>query len=314
MTQAFVLSVAHRGARGLAPENTIPAFEKARRLGADLAELDVHLSADGEVVVVHDDDLLRCSDAVRRFPERVSFAVSAFTLDDIRRLDAGSWFVTELEQPAPRRQPYLRGLLPEEKRGYIDDQDLGLYRSGDVHPPTLAECLETAARAGLALDIELKTIPRRYPGIAEKVVRLIEAFALERQALVSSFDHVQLAEVRRLSPVIATGVLTSNRLYDPVAYLARLDADVYLPSCSGPTDTLGFGSVTGTLDLEMIRTVREAGFSVIAWTENDPARMRALVAAGVSGIATDYLNRLGAVLTDMKAARPRDEQVRLRRR
>src|SRR5438477_10719480 len=65
-----VLNIAHRGARAFAPENTLEAFEKAARLGCPMFECDVHLSADGELIVVHDDDLVRCSNVREAFPGR----------------------------------------------------------------------------------------------------------------------------------------------------------------------------------------------------------------------------------------------------
>jgi glycerophosphoryl diester phosphodiesterase len=78
------LVIAHRGASGTAPENTLPAFERAVQLGADMIELDVQLTRDGEVVVVHDWTLERTCDGSGLVRER--------SLAEIQRLDAGSWF------------------------------------------------------------------------------------------------------------------------------------------------------------------------------------------------------------------------------
>jgi glycerophosphoryl diester phosphodiesterase len=79
-----VLVVGHRGALGHAPENTLASFEKGLECGADILELDVHLTADGELAVIHDDDVSRTTDG--------RGAVRAMTLAELRRLDAGSWF------------------------------------------------------------------------------------------------------------------------------------------------------------------------------------------------------------------------------
>ena len=85
---------AHRGASGLAPENTLAAFKKAMEIGADFSELDVHLSADGEVVLLHDDTLDRTTNG--------SGPIYEWKLADLKKLDAGSWFSPEFAgEPLP---------------------------------------------------------------------------------------------------------------------------------------------------------------------------------------------------------------------
>src|SRR5262245_14064954 len=95
---APVLNIAHRGARALAPENTLEAFAKAAHLCCHMVELDVHLSRDGELIVVHDDDLVRCSNVRDVFPDRAPWFVSDLSTDEIAKLDAGSWYVAELRK------------------------------------------------------------------------------------------------------------------------------------------------------------------------------------------------------------------------
>ena len=291
-----MLNIAHRGARNVAPENTIEAIEKAAHLGADAVEVDVQLSADGCVVVIHDDDLVRCTDARRRFPHRVPWRVSEFEAADIRMLDAGSWFAAELLRPPSQRQSWLRSLTDDERDAFIRPADADHYASGAVKVPLLSECLQTCKRLGLALHIELKVIPRFYPRLAEKVVADVRQCGMQDAVILSSFDHAQLSRIGTLAPGVRTAVLSSDRLYRPAEYLARLGASAYNPGCYGDYDTVGFGAVTGQLDHETIAEVRAAGYDVYVWTENDPERMRRLIEAGVSGIFTDYPNRLRALL------------------
>ena len=291
-----VLNIAHRGARNVAPENTLEAMEKAAQLGADAVEIDVQLTADGCVVVVHDDDLMRCTDAPRRFPHRMPWRVSDFDAADIRLLDAGGWFVDELDKPPPERQSWLRSLTDDERNAFIRPEDLAHYASGSVKVPLLSECLQSCKRLGLAVHIELKAIPRFYPGLAEKVIERLRESDMQDAVTVSSFDHRQVARVSKLAPGVRTAVLSSDRLYHPAEYLARLGASAYNPGCHGDCDTVGFGAVTGQLDHETISEVRAAGYDVYVWTENDPERMGRLIDAGVSGIFTDYPNRLRALL------------------
>ncbi len=294
---ARVLNIAHRGARAFAPENTLEAVAKSAQFGCHMVEIDVHLSRDGELIVVHDDDLVRCSNVREVFPGRESYFVSDFTAAEIARLDAGSWYVAELKKAPARRQPFLTVLTKDEIEAFVGKHDLAHYASGKVRHPTLREVLALARGKRLLVNVEIKSLPRLYPGIAGKVVRLVKELKMEREAIVSSFDHEQLAEVRRRSKAVATAALVSDRLHDPGRYVRDLlDGDAYNPGCYGPYDTLGFGSVSGKLDAVGIRSARRAGLGVHVWTENDPARMRALIEAGVTGIFTDYPNRLGDVL------------------
>lgn len=301
------LVVGHRGARAFAPENTLAAFDKAATLGCDMVELDVHLSRDGIAVVHHDDRLARCTDVATEFPLFAGGFVSDFSAEELRELDAGSWYVRELDLPAARRQPFLRGLTDTELAGQVPLAERERFASGAIRIPTLQEVLLFAADRDLLLNIEIKSIPRLYEGIAARVVGDVRAAGLARSVLVSSFDHAQLVEVRRLDADIATGVLSSGRLARVADYLALLDADAYHPGCHGEVDSLGFGSVDGTLDPTSRATLAElaaADHMVFAWTCNDAHRMAALAAAGVTGIITDYPNRAVAALHVQHAPTP----------
>lgn len=84
--------IAHRGASFDAPESTAAAYKLARDLGADYLELDLQRSKDGVLFVLHDDSLLRTTDVATRFPERKDSPANAFTMAELKTLDAGSWF------------------------------------------------------------------------------------------------------------------------------------------------------------------------------------------------------------------------------
>jgi glycerophosphoryl diester phosphodiesterase len=293
---APVRIIAHRGARAFAPENTIEAIHKAVILDADAVEIDVQLSRDGEIVVIHDDDLVRCTNARDQYPDRAPWQVFAFTAAEIRGLDAGGWFAAELEAAKEARQPFLQSLADQELRAWITTEDRKHYASGSVKVPTLAECLEACRRNSIELHVELKAIPRFPSQLTEKVIDLITALGVEDQVVISSFDHQQLARVRQLGSKVRTAVLTSDRLHDPREYLSRLDAWAYSPGCYGDYDTIGLSSANGALDRGTIDALTSGGFQVNVWTENDPARMQKLIEAGVTGVFTDYPNRLRALL------------------
>jgi glycerophosphoryl diester phosphodiesterase len=298
------LNIAHRGARAFAPENTLPAIRLARRLGANVVELDVQMSRDGELVVIHDDEVTRCSDARTRFPGRSDYSVVSFPWDELAQLDAGPWYVQELARPAPQRQAYLQDLTTDELDRSMSRTDIAEYASGSVRIPRLREALDVARECELSVVLDVKTIPRRYPAIAARTVELIQALDMEGETLISSFDHALLAEVRRASPTMATGVLTAERLYRPREYVLALAADAWHGGCSGTDDVVRRGVDPGEIDADAIRELRDAGLLVNVWTENDEPRMRALIEAGVTGIVTDYPNRLRHVLDAMDRIAP----------
>jgi glycerophosphoryl diester phosphodiesterase len=286
-----VLTIGHRGARAFAPENTLAAIEKAFDMGADMVEVDVHLSTDDELIVVHDADLTRCSDARARFPGRDSYLVDGFRAAEIAQLDAGTWFARAFENARSADVPEPIGLLTPEERALIGAPDLRRYASGHVHPPSLSQCLEIARAATRQVNVEIKAAPGPYPGIAARIARLVERMEMEDAVIVSSFDHEQLAQMRAANSRIAVGVLTRDGLRDPAAYLSRLDADAYHPGCERGDGTIN-ATTNGGPDEEAIRRLHERGYVVHVWTVNDPAQIRALAAAGVDGIVTDFPNRV----------------------
>src|SRR5207249_4705415 len=140
----------------------------------------------------------------------------------------------------------------------------------DPRIPTLTECVIRAHGLAMFVNIEIKNLPKRYPHIEEKVVAAIECLDAVRDVLVSSFDHQSLATVRRLNDLIATAVLIESRLYQPIEYLNRLDADALHPSGDA-------------LDRGTIQAIRASGRGINVWTENDPVRMDRYIDLGVTG-------------------------------
>jgi glycerophosphoryl diester phosphodiesterase len=297
-------NIGHRGARAFAPENTLAAFAKAIHLGCHMVELDVHLTLDEVPVVHHDDDLLRCTDAATLYPGRASYYVSDFTAAQIASLDAGRWFSEQLALQPGQRQPFLRGLSAAEQRTHVSIDELREYASGAVRVPTLAQVCELVEPMTLLLNVEIKSLPRMYPTVTARAIECLRHYGMEQRTLLSSFDHEQLIAARSISPQLATAVLTSDRLAKPAGYLELLDADAYHPSCHGEQDSLGFNSVGGILQRQGISEVLESGKDVNTWTCNDASQMRALLGAGVTGVFTDYPNRLAEVLRDASAPAP----------
>jgi glycerophosphoryl diester phosphodiesterase len=166
------LIIAHRGAAADAPENTLAAFELALDQGADAIELDVHLSADGVPVVIHDPRLDRTTSG--------SGLVREHTAAEIRRLDAGSWF--NRRNAAKARAKYSTQRIP-----------------------LLPEVLALAGARRCRIFAEIKSGGRIYPGIEAKVLEEIYRAGLAGRATILSFDTKVLRAIRTLDAEIALG-------------------------------------------------------------------------------------------------------------
>ena len=289
-----VLNIAHRGARAFAPENTLAAFRKAKIFACQMFEIDVRMSKDGELMVHHDEQLTRCTDVKSKFPGRNSYYVRDFTYDELNILDAGSWYIEQLALPGAQRQDFLQTLTDEELVQFVSQQDREIYASGETRLPTLKETLEFARRSDMMVNIELKKQPDMTTELADAVVKLVEFMRLDHHVLISSFDHDQLVKVRELTKTIATGILTDDRIDNLNEYLQLLDADAYHPNCYSESDSMG----TRELNLYGITSIRESGRYVNVWTCNNKDDMRQLVAAGVTGLISDFPNRVRDVLSE----------------
>ena len=263
------LIIAHRGARALAPENTLQALQKAAALGAEMVEVDVHLTKDGTAALVHDSDLRRCSDAALRWPRAASYDIGDHDWDEVRQLDAGSWFA--------------------EAGWELDTAELAHYASGAIHPPSLAECLSCVRDHSMLLNVEIKRQPGRADEAARVVVDGLRAGDMIDKTIVSSFDFDVLRALRQLSDEVATAVLASDAIPDPVAVLRALDADAYHPQV---TVLLGHGATWTTGGLLATEAVRRSGRGVNVWTANTEDVVRALAASKVSGIISDHPDRV----------------------
>ena len=300
--------VAHRGDSAHAPENTLEAAELGFRAGADAWELDVQLTRDGVPIVVHDESLLRTTDVARRFPNdprgESGYRVLDFDLDEIRALDAGSWFLDPLG--GSRTAVAFRTLdsiaASEKKR----------FTSGTIRVHTLLEALQLTNRYDWLVNIELKSFPCSNPRVLDAVLKDVDTAGSSFRVLISSFDHCDLARTVILRPQIATGVLTTTPLYHPERYVREvLRCDTYHPSAQA----LGSGSegylrspAANQLRLDDLARLAAEHVPVLVYTVND-ARPEGLAShlaeAGVTGLFSDTPRALAGPLRDPRAARSR---------
>lgn len=166
------LIIAHRGASAYYPENTMAAFEGALAMGAEMIELDVMLSKDGIPVVFHDASLQKHSNG--------KGLVINYTLQELKKLDAGSWFDS---------------------------------RFSDQQIPTLEEVLAFAS-GNIALNIEIKTeavSDQLRDGVEEKCLELVKKYDMEEYVLFSSFDYRAVRHLKALDSGISVALLYNNR-------------------------------------------------------------------------------------------------------
>jgi len=272
-----VLNIAHRGASSLAPENTLSAARKGLEAGADMWELDVQLTADGELIVIHDSTLKRTSNVEDVFPHRRPWQVHEFTLDEIRKLDFGSWFMEQ--------DPF--GQLAA---GVVTEEDIKSYVGEPA--PTLEQALLFTRKHNWSVNLEIKDLSKK-PGnnlIVDRVISLVEKLDMVDTVLVSSFNHKYLAQITASYPHVVTGVLDTRPTGRPVSLLRRLGARAYHPR-------------KGFIRLADIAGLKLQGFWVYVRTINDRKTMERMARAGVSGIFTDFPQVLTSVIASYGRAK-----------
>ncbi len=289
--QPKILNIAHRGARAYAPENTLAAFAKAVTFGCAMFEMDVRLSKDEVVVVHHDENLLRCTNAETVFPSRQSYNLEDFTYEELTQLDAGSWYCKELDKPKAERQPFLQSMTAAEMTEFVTPSQRKQYASGNIKIPTLTDSLSLAKELGLMVNIELKSGSVKDSLLVSSVVNIVQTLGVDDKVIISSFHLELIRQVRQHTNDIATAALTEKPLKAPVTSLRKLKANAYNLGCFGDFNNKGFGNAPGKRYLAHLKKISDAGFGLNIWTCNNPDEMTALLNGGVAGLISDYPNR-----------------------
>ena len=282
----------HRGARGLAPENTMPAFERALAIGVTTLELDIGLTADGVVVISHD----------------------PYLNPAIARDASGQWL-------AAGRGPLIRSLTLAQLQAYDVGRinpDTPYFKTFSTQQPrdgtpmpTLASLFQRVKALGadaVRFNIETKINPVQPDdtvgpeAMTRALLKVVDDAGMARRVAIQSFDWRTLQLVQRLAPDIPTVYLTvqtpNNDNVRDVAWTAGLRVDDHgsvprlVKAAGGAVWSPNAGAVTEAL----VREAQALGLKVIPWTVNNPPDMERLIGWGVDGLITDYPDRLRALL------------------
>jgi glycerophosphoryl diester phosphodiesterase len=235
--------IAHRGASGHAPENTLAAFERAVALGAGFIETDLHLTRDARFVAIHDPTLERTTNGKGN--------VRDSSLAEIRKLDAGLWF---------------------------DREFMG------QKVPTLEEIVEFAAKHDVIFYLELKY--EAAWGMHHSLVGALQKSGGAARSIIISFSEPTLTALRQVDPSAMMGLIFDEANQDHTKAGIELGVRQLCPQYSLVTN-------------EMVEQAHALDLQVATWTVDDAATMRAMIAAKVDGIMTNFPDRLQAVLEDL---------------
>ncbi len=238
------LILAHRGASARAPENTLAAFRLARELGADGIELDVQLTRDKVPVVIHDDTIDRTTDG--------HGTVTAMTIGEITRLDAGSWKGQEFRgEPIPTLAQVFEGLM---------------------------DWLKPIGRTRPALiNVELKTERVNTEGLEREVLNVISRYGVEDRILLSSFNPLSLYRAKKINPRIPRGLLYDNSL--PIYFRNAWFRWLASPQAMHPEHPM--------IDARYMEWAKSKRLAVNTWTVDSPQEAIRLYKLRVNGIITN---------------------------
>ncbi len=281
----------HRGTRGLAPENTLPAFEKAMRMGVDTLELDVGLSADHVLVISHDPYLnpLLVRDAKGEWlsgtkgPLIRSLTYAQIQTYELGRIKPGTSYATQFstqEAVDGTRMPTLASLFERVKtlgskvRFNIETKIDPTQANDTVSPEVMTQALVNVVRdAGMASRVTIQSFDWR-------TLQLAQVIAPEIPTAYLSFQNAS-------NDTITSGLWTAG--YKIADYA---DIPAMVKAAGGAIWSPNGGAVSE----DLVKKAHAVGLQVLPWTINNPPEMDRLIGWGVDGIISDYPDRLRAVM------------------
>lgn len=258
-----VLNIAHRGASAYAPEHTIPSYKMGDRMKGDYIEIDLQMTKDGHLIAMHDETLDRTTDGTGQ--------VKDYTLAQIKKLDAGSWFNQKYPQYAKKK-----------------------YEGLEV--PTLDEVFKHFGN-NKKYYIETKA-PEVYPGMEEELLRILKKHGLTTKmklknghVLIQSFSQASLLKMHHLNPDVP---LVQLLWYETPGKITDEELETIKQYA------IGVGPNFQKIDREYVQQVLKHGLEIHPYTVNQKADMKTLIDWGVTGMFTNHPDRLRKVLIEKK--------------
>lgn len=298
---AFALDLqGHRGARGLAPENSLAAFEVAMQHGVTTLELDIAITKDGVLVIHHDLELnpAYARDAAGQWLAKPSAPIHTMTWAELQAYDIG------------RLNPAAR-----YGRAYPDQKAIDGTRI-----PRLSDLFDLVKRLGkdkmrFAIETKLrpdapdKTLPPE--AFATAVVNEIRKAGMQQRAQVMSFDWRTLQVIQRTAPEIPTVYLSSQQNWGDNIAAGKPEGSAWtagfqykdhgsIPKMIRAAGGRYWSVFHGDLDADKLKEAQALGIKVLVWTVNDAPTMGRLVDMGVDGLITDRPDIAQAVLHERR--------------
>jgi glycerophosphoryl diester phosphodiesterase len=258
------LIIGHRGASADAPENTLAAFTRAFRDGADGIEFDVRLARDGVPVVIHDATLQRTGLKTGVIAELLS--------SQLKTIDVGSWF--NQAHPNAASAEYARETVP-----------------------TLKQVFEFVAGTRALLFLEMKCVEEESERLAAEVVKLIRKCSLADRVIVESFELLALKTIKRLDAGIRTAALFEPTLNRPIALIRRMKIVDRARRCGADEIALHHALVSRRL----LERAGQYSLETIVWTVDDPKWIQRARSLGIKALIT---NNPAKMLEHRNTSRP----------
>ncbi len=287
-TKLRALNITHQGGEDEAPSATMYAFERSMLLGSDMLEVDVNVTKDGKLAIIHDGTVDRTTNGTGE--------VADFTMKELKKLDAAYNFVPleGVESDAPEDQYVFRGVRTGDKKPPVG------YEAGDFRPLELKELMDRYP--GVPINIEIKggepETDADYLLVAETLAEFLNDYGRTKGIVVASFNDTALTAFHELAPdidlapataMVAGYVLAGTPL--PPGY------EVF----QVPTSFNGVPVVTQ----DFVDKAHSDGYAVHPWTINDVATMNELWDYGVDGIMTAEPMRLEHNMCKRDEPRPK---------
>lgn len=251
------LIIAHRGASAVAPENTLAAFERAIRDGAEGIEFDVRLARDGVAVVIHDATLERTG--------LVPGKVAELSSDELQKTDVGTWFGRQQRNSPHRNSPH----------------DVSSDFSNE-RIPSLRQVFDLYSNNDGLLYLEMKGETRDGAGLATEVVQTIRDYSLRERVIVECFDLSLIRAVKNIDPAIRTAALFEPKLSRPVSFVRRKLAE--LAKAHGAEEIALHHTLASPRAIE---NAKRLGLGVVVWTVDNPEWLAKARSLGVVALITN---------------------------